>query len=119
MGNRNPAVDAWFEKYDNPQRELVAKIRDFILAVDPAVTEAIKWQAPTFMYKGNIASFFPRSKKNVSLMFHLGATIPDELGLLEGEGDVSRVARFMDDQDFEAKKPALEAVIRSWIKERS
>jgi hypothetical protein len=118
MSNRNPDVDAWFQKYDNPQRELVAKVREFILGVDPAVTEAIKWQAPTFMYKGNIASFFPRSKKNVSLMFHQGATISDEFGLLEGDGEVSRVARFMDDQDFEAKKPALEAVIRRWIQDR-
>ena len=72
MGNRNPDVDQWLERYDNPQRELVAKIRVFILECDPAVKEAIKWQAPTFMYKGNIASFFPKAKKNVTLMFHQG-----------------------------------------------
>jgi hypothetical protein len=119
MSNRNPAVDEWLQKYENPQRELVSKVRDFILDVDPAVTEAIKWQAPTFIYKGNIASFFPRSKKNVTLMFHQGATLTDELGLLEGDGEVSRVARFADDSDFETKKPALAAVIRSWIRGRS
>jgi hypothetical protein len=116
--NRNPAVDEWFQNYDNPQRDLVASIRDFILAVDPAVTEAIKWQAPTFMYKGNIASFFPKSKKNVTLMFHTGASLPDEMGLLEGDGEVSKVARFLDAADFEAKKPALEAIIRRWVRDR-
>lgn len=47
MGNANPAVDAWFANYENPQRELVAKVRNFILSLDPAITEAIKWQAPT------------------------------------------------------------------------
>lgn len=118
MGNRNPDVDRWLENYDNPNRGLVSKIRDFVLSVDPAVTEAIKWQAPTFIYKGNIASFFPKAKKNVTLMFHLGASTRDDLGLLEGDGDVSRVARFTDDADFEAKKPALEAVIRAWIKDK-
>ena len=117
MGNTNPAVDAWFANYENPQRELVEKVRDFILSLDPRITEAIKWQAPTFIYKGNIASFFPKSKKNATLMFHQGASIADDLGLLEGEGDVSRVARFFDDADFEAKKPALEAVIRRWIED--
>jgi uncharacterized protein YdhG (YjbR/CyaY superfamily) len=86
--NRNPAVDEWFHNYGNPQRDLVASVREFILAIDPAVTEAIKWQAPTFMYKGNIASFFPKSKKNVTLMC------------------------------FEAKKPALEAIIRRWMRDR-
>jgi hypothetical protein len=76
-----------FQKYDNPQRELVAKVREFILGVDPAVTEAIKWQAPTFMYKGNIASFFPRSKKNVSLMFtgpRIGPRNPSGVALCPG-----------------------------------
>ncbi|BCW66890.1 hypothetical protein NicSoilB4_16530 [Arthrobacter sp. NicSoilB4] len=117
--NRNPDVDAWLEGYENPQRELVGRIREFILAVDPAVTEAIKWQAPTFMYLGNIASFFPKAKKNVTLMFHQGASLADRGGLLEGEGGVSRVARFSDAADFEAKKPALQAVIEDWIRARS
>lgn len=108
-------MDAWLEGYVNPQRELVAKIRAFILGCDPAVSEVVKWQAPTFMYKGNIASFFPRAKKNVALMFHQGASLRDDNGLLEGEGEVSRVARFTDDADFEAKKDALRAVILEWI----
>lgn len=36
-GNRNPDVEAWSEKYKNPQRELVAQIREFILGsgLDP------------------------------------------------------------------------------------
>lgn len=114
-GHRNPDVDAWFESYENPQRELVAKVREFVLSVDPRVIEAIKWQARTFIYQGNMASFFPKSKKNVSLMFHQGASIRDELRLLEGDGDISRVARFFNDADSEAKKPALAAVIREWI----
>ncbi|UVJ39097.1 DUF1801 domain-containing protein [Arthrobacter sp. CJ23] len=118
MSNRNPEVDSWLQAYENPHRELVARIREFILDVDPRVSEAVKWQAPTFIFKGNIASFFPRAKKNVTLMFHLGASIRDELGLLEGDGEVSRVARFVDDADFESKKPALEAVIRAWIEDK-
>jgi len=71
------------------------------------------------MYKGNIASFFPRAKKNVTLMFHQGASIDDPSGLLEGDGETSRVARFLDEAGFEAKKPALEAVIRHWIRDHS
>lgn len=115
MSNRNPKVDAWFESYDNPQKALVWRVREVILASDERVNEAIKWKAPTFIYKGNIASFFPRAKKNVSLMFHKGASIPDPFGLLEGEGETSRVARFVDDADLDAKQAALIAVIQGWI----
>jgi hypothetical protein len=115
MGTHDPEVDAWFERYENPQRELVRAVREAVLDADERVTETIKWQAPTFMYKGNIASFYPKTTKHVSLMFHRGADLDDPDGLLEGEGDVSRVARFLDADDLERKREALQRVIRNWI----
>lgn len=115
MGTRNPEVDAWFERYSNPQRGLVQAVRETVLDADARVTEAIKWQAPTFIYKGNIASFYPKTKTHASLMFHRGAVLEDPDGLLEGEGDVSRVARFLDADDLERKRGSLQALIRRWI----
>jgi len=112
--NTSSVVDAWFETYDNPQKAGVQRVREIILAADPRVAESIKWKAPTFEYKGNIASFFPRSKKHVSLMFHQGAQIPGKHPLLEGDGETSRTAKFVDLDDIEAKKEQLQAVIRAW-----
>ena len=111
-------VDAWFDRYENPLRDLVLAVRDAILDADERVTETIKWQAPTFMFRGNIASFYPKSTKQVSLMFHRGAELPDPTGLLEGEGDVSRVAKFADAGDLERKRGALQAIVRAWVAER-
>jgi hypothetical protein len=118
MDNRNPDVDAWFERYDNPLKDLVQQVRDAVLGSDERVTEVIKWQAPTFVYKGNIASFFPKAKKHVTLMFHQGASIDDPSGLLEGDGETSRSAKFTSAEDLAAKRAALEAVIASWIAAR-
>ena len=73
------------------------------------MSEAIKWKAPTFVYRGNLASFYPKSAKHVSLMFHTGASLPDPTGLQEGEGETSRVARFPDANDLAAKANALHA----------
>lgn len=115
MTKHNPDVDDWFDRYDNPQRELVQGVRDAVLDADARVTEAIKWQAPTFVYKGNIASFYPKTKTHASLMFHRGAVLDDPDGLLEGEGDVSRVARFLDADDLERKRDSLQRLIRQWI----
>jgi len=114
-GNRNREVDEWFATYDNPQRELVQEVREAILATDERVAEAIKWKAPTFMFNGNIASFYPKSKAHVSLMFHQGSSLPDPHGLLEGTGDTSRVAKFIDHDDLVAKTPALQDLIAAWI----
>ena len=115
----DPTVDAWFENYDNPQKSLVMAVRDVVLEADPRVGECIKWQAPTFTYRGNIASFFPKSKKHVSLMFHTGATLPDPLGILEGSGETSRSLKIADHEDLASKTPALQRLVRSWVDQRS
>jgi len=115
----NPAVDAWFADYSNPQKPLAQAVREVVLAADPRVTEAIKWQAPTFVYAGNIASFYPKAKAHVALMFHKGASLPDPTGLLEGTGEVSRVAKFLDHDDLEAKREALTDLIRAWVSARA
>ena len=118
MSNRAPEVDAWFARYDNPQKELVQAVRETVLAADPRVSETIKWQAPTFVYRGNIASFYPSATKHTSLMFHTGASLPDPTGLLEGDGATSRVAKFADRADLDAKGDALHDLVRAWIAQK-
>ncbi len=107
-------VDTWMQGYDNPQKPVVQRVRELILAADPRVGECIKWKSPTFTYKGNIASFNPRSKKHASLMFHTGAAIPGEHPVLEGGGATARYIKFADLDDVDAKRAALEAVVRAW-----
>src|SRR5207249_1064846 len=87
-------VDDWFARYDNPMKEVVLAVRRVILETDDRMDECIKWQAPTFTYKGNLASFYPKSKNHASLMFHTGANIPGSFPSLEGSGDTSRVMKF-------------------------
>jgi len=48
------------------------------------VEECVKWQAPTFTYRSNLASFYPKSKQHASLMFHLGARIPGRIRASKG-----------------------------------
>jgi hypothetical protein len=119
MDNRDPAVEKWFETYDNPQKALVQAVRQVILNIDPRISETIKWKAPTFMFRGNIASFYPRTTRHASLMFHAGAVLHDPTGLLEGDGETSRVARFLDETDLAAKTEALRGLIAAWIEMKS
>lgn len=107
-------VDVWMDKYDNPMKSLVQEVREAILEADPRVSECIKWQAPTFTYKGNIASFFPKSKQHVSLMFHKGATIPGSFAILEGDAAEGRTFRVENAADLAVKRAELECVIRAW-----
>lgn len=111
-------VDAWFARYDNPMKPVVAKMRDIILAADPRIGETIKWQAPTFTYKGNIASFFPKSKKQASLMFHKGALIRGNFKNLEGDGKEGRTFKVIDLEDLNEKSSELQAICIAWCNQR-
>ncbi|MGB5820448.1 MAG: DUF1801 domain-containing protein [Saonia sp.] len=112
----NPEVNNFLKEKNHPLTDEIQMVREIILATDNRIDEAIKWKSPTFMYKGNIASFFMNAKKFVSLMFHKGAWIKDASGLLEGDGKETRVARFMDMEDIISKREALQAIIAEWIR---
>lgn len=111
---RNPAVDAWLDAYDNPMRDAVRRARELFLAADPRIAESIKWQTPTFGYKGNLASFQPRSKRFVSILFHQGASVPGEHPRLEGDGEVVRMMRLTDLADVEAAADDIRNVVSAW-----
>lgn len=111
---RNPDVDDWFEDYDNPMKEVVQRVREIILEADERMDECIKWKSPTFTFLGNLASFNPRAKSHVSLMFHTGAAIPGEHPRLEGGGDTSRYMKIADLADAEAARDDLQRVVRAW-----
>ena len=106
-------VDTWFTTYDNPQKALVQATREVCLTADSRIGECIKWQAPTFTYKGNIASFFPRAKAHVSLMFHTGGKIPGSFPGLEGDGE-GRAFKIRDAGDLAARTGELQAILRAW-----
>jgi uncharacterized protein YdhG (YjbR/CyaY superfamily) len=107
-------VDTWLLRYENPMKDVVVRIRELILAADPRIDECIKWQAPTFTYKGNLASFFPKSKQHASLMFHLGANIPGKHPRLEGTGSTSRVLKLGSVKEANAARRDLEKIVRAW-----
>ena len=112
----NPEVDEFLRKKNHPLTLEILRIREIILETDERIEETIKWSSPTFVYKGNMASYFMNAKKFVSLMFHYGASINNRQGLLKGDGKHGRTARFEDLKDIEKKKDALQEVVREWIR---
>jgi hypothetical protein len=109
----SPEVDAWFAEYDHPAKDAMERVRSIILE-DDRMAEAIKWKSPTFMYQGNMASFNPRTKAHVSLMFHTGASIPGSHPRLEGGGDTARYMKFADLAEVEDAAGEIRAVVAAW-----
>jgi hypothetical protein len=112
-----PEVEAWFAEYDHPAKDAMLRVRELILG-DDRMAETIKWQSPTFVYKGNMASFNPRTKAHVSLMFHTGATIPGSHPRLEGGGETARYMKFADLDDVQQARTDLERIVAAWCDSR-
>jgi hypothetical protein len=117
--NENPDVSAWLAKLEHPLKDVILAVRAVFLEADGRITETIKWQSPTFMYEGNLASIDPKAKKHVAVLFHRGAEIPGDHPLLQGEGKLARYARFADLEAVAARRAELVRVVRAWCDARA
>lgn len=115
---KNPRVDAFLQKKKHPLTEVINMVREIIINTDDRIQEDIKWQAPTFIYKGNMASIYMNDRKLVRLQFQKGVVFEDSTGLLEDNGKEAKVVRFIDKDDISKKKDALVAVTQQWIRMR-
>lgn len=108
-------VESWMARYDNPMRDVVARLRQIMLQSDDRITEVIKWQTPTFVYKGYLASFYPKSLNHATLMFHSGASIPGHFPHLETAGPEARAMRIVSIAEAEERRDEIAAIVSSWI----
>jgi hypothetical protein len=113
--NRTEKVNAFMEQLEHPFKAEVQVVREIIKNVHPGITEEVKWKAPSFSYKGYLVTFNLWATKHVHLVFHNGAILSNDSGLLEGDYVDRRMMYFADMADIQAKQPILEKVIREWV----
>ena len=113
--NKTAEVDAFMAQLEHPYKAEVQVVRDIIKAVHPGITEQVKWKAPSFSYKGYMVTFNLWAQQHVHLVFHNGAILNHDSGLLEGNYPDRRMVYFTSRADIDAKKATLETLIREWI----
>jgi hypothetical protein len=116
MAKKRESVEDYMARLEHPLKAEVEALREIIKGVNPAITEEIKWNAPSFSYTDYIATFHLRPTHHVHLIFHNPhiASIPS--GILEGDYVDRRMVYFVDMDDVQAKRAELEAVVRELIK---
>jgi hypothetical protein len=113
--NRTADVDAYMDRLEHPFKAEVQAVREIIKGVDPRITEQVKWNAPTFSYKGYMATFNLHRTQHVLLVWHNGVVLDDPDGLLEGAYPDRRMTYFTGMAEVEARRPALEGLVRRWV----
>ena len=120
-------VTEHIKKLEPQLAETIEVIRQTILSTDKEIGERIKWNNPSFYYTGEMKPFDPKEYKReiivmnlfkgrIMLVFPSGAKVNDISGFLEGDyKDGRRVVIFKDIDDVNAKKSALQSVIKKWL----
>ena len=115
--NQTAKVDEFLDKLDHPFKAEVQAVREIIKGVKSNITEQIKWNAPSFSYKGAyLVTFNLHAKHHVHLVFHNPAIAQVKSGLLEGDYKDRRMVYFADMNDVKAKKGELEHVVEELVR---
>lgn len=124
MGAReNPEVAAFMTGLDHPLKAEIEAVRAIILRADPSIGEVIKWKAPTFRAADDFATVHLRATDSLTLILHTGArvkegdgpAVDDSAGLLKWLAKDRAMVMLGKGAEIEAKRPALEALVRAWI----
>jgi hypothetical protein len=124
--NRNPIVDSFLESLEHPMKPSIERLRLAILDADDAITEQIKWKAPSFCFNSvDRVTFNLRPLHHVQLIFHRGAkTIEENLrfdaskwsGLLEMIGQDRGQVIFPDAEAATARQQEVIELVREWVR---
>ncbi len=119
-------VALFIEETDHPLKDEIIALRKIILASDSAITEHIKWNAPSFCVNGEDRFTFKlNDPEAVDIVFHRGAKakampterlIEDPDGLLKWATNDRAVATFASMPDIQNKELALITILTEWKK---
>jgi hypothetical protein len=105
------AITAYIAGLGDWRGQLLARLRELILAADPSMVEDWKWGVPVWADHGNVVSA-AAFKDHVKLNFFKGAALADPHGLFNAGLD-AKASRAIDfSQGDSLDEPALQDLIR-------
>lgn len=125
--NRNPVVDSFLESLDHPFKPAIESLRLAVLNGDDAITEHIKWKAPSFCFNSvDRVTFNLRPLNHIQLIFHRGAKTNEDVfhfdaskwsGLLEMIGQDRGQVIFPSAEVAAARQEDFVRLVREWVRD--
>ena len=108
-------VDLFFETLGHPLKVEMEKVREIIMAAGPLLTETVKWGGPSFECRETLATFSPRVKDCVALVFHDGEPFLKRFPFLEAGQKGKAYAKFRSMEDIERHRSDLGALVGTFM----
>lgn len=124
MAKKPPTVDAFMAELDHPMKPVLTRLREVVLGADPAITEQVKWNAPSFCWNGDdrITANI-RGPGAVMLVFHRGVKVKDAsgfsfddpAGLMKWAAKDRATVTFASLDEVESRAADLSDLVRRWV----
>jgi hypothetical protein len=120
----SPSVEMFLDTLEHPHAAALLRLRELILGLDPRITEAVKWNAPSFKIDGHFATFKLHPPKDIQLVLHTGAKvkippkefqIDDPAALLKWPAKDRCVLTLQSAEALEEHESAVAGIVRQWI----
>lgn len=122
--SKGQSVQAYLAELQHPCTAGVEELREAILAIDPRIGEAIKWNAPSFYLADHFATFRLNPVPIFQLVMHAGAKpqkpptqfhLTDPQGLAKWAAPDRCVISFASVEDAREKRTAVVEMVTEWI----
>lgn len=108
-------VDEFMDKLEHPLSAEMEAVRSIIVNANSKMEEDVKWGGPSFFYKEDLATFNPRIKNYVALIFHKGELLNIKSDFLEAASKGKVYAKFYSMEQVKENKELLEKMVNTWI----
>ncbi len=113
--NNTKKVDEFIAKLEHPLKAELEAVRSIIVNANPKMEEDVKWGGPSFFYKEDLATFNPRIKNYVALIFHKGDLLNIKSDFLEDGTKGKIYAKFYSMDQVTENKELIERMVNAWI----
>ena len=108
-------VDAYMQKLEHPLKKEMEEVRTIIKQATVKIKEQVKWNAPSFFYKEDLATFNPRMLNAVHIVFHHANIVKIKSPLLQGDYKDRRMMYLHNREEVLAYQTELEKIIRELV----
>ena len=118
-------VASFMRALKHSRKSEVELVRKVVLGAAAGITEHVKWNAPSFCYRGDDrVTLRLQPGDRVEIVFHCGAkkrvggtrpNVSDVDGLLKWLAVDRAIVTLSDADDVRAKSGAVEALVREWM----
>ncbi|WP_428660330.1 DUF1801 domain-containing protein [Runella sp.] len=108
-------VSEYMRLLKHPLKAEINAVREIITNAHPAISERVKWNAPSYYAGPDLVTFNPRMTQKVHLVFHHEAITKISSDLLEGDYKDRRMMYFKNMDEVHTNAQELNRILNELV----